>query len=92
MGSRRGREPRRKRSISSAGPSRDGVMPALMRVLSPATRSAIESDLRTLVDGLSRPEGLNVQVSGEVAAVQIQGGHLVRLRREGGVWKVEDFD
>ncbi len=65
---------------------------ALMRVLSPSTRSAIESDLRSLVDGLSHPEGLDVQVSGDVASVQIQGGHFVRLRRDAGAWKVEDFD
>jgi hypothetical protein len=64
----------------------------LMRVLSPSTRSAIESDLRSLVDGLAHPDGLEVQVSGDVASVQIQGGHFVRLRRDGGVWKVEDFD
>jgi hypothetical protein len=64
----------------------------LMRVLSPATRSAIESDLRSLVDGLAHPEGLDVQISGDVASVQIQGGHFVKLRRDGGVWKVEDFD
>jgi hypothetical protein len=66
--------------------------PGLMRVLSPATRSAIESDLRSLVDGLSHPDGLDVQVSGDVASVQIQGGHFVKLRRDAGVWKVEDFD
>jgi len=64
----------------------------LMRVLSPATRSALESDLRSLVDGLAHPDGLDVQVSGDVASVQIQGGHFVKLRRDGGVWKVEDFD
>jgi hypothetical protein len=64
----------------------------LMRVLSPATRSAIESDLRSLVDGLSHPEGLDVQISGDVASVQIQGGHFVKLRRDGGIWRVEDFD
>jgi hypothetical protein len=64
----------------------------LMRVLSPSTRSAIESDLRSLVDGLTHPEGLDVQVSGDVAQVQIQGGHFVKLRREGAAWKVEDFD
>jgi hypothetical protein len=64
----------------------------LMRVLSPATRSAIESDLRSLVDGLAHPDGLDVQVSGDAASVQIQGGHFVKLRRDRGVWKVEDFD
>jgi hypothetical protein len=64
----------------------------LMRVLTPSTRSAVESDLRSLVEGLSRPEGLKVQVAGDVALVQIEGGHSVRLRREAGLWKVEDFD
>jgi len=65
---------------------------ALMRILSPSTRSAIETDLRSLVDGLSHPEGLEVQEAGDAASVQIPGGHFVKLRREGGVWRVEDFD
>jgi hypothetical protein len=64
----------------------------LMRVLSPATRSANESDLRSLVIGLSHPEGLEVQVAGDSATVQIPGGHEVKLRREAGVWQVENFD
>ena len=64
----------------------------LMRVLSPATRSAIESDLRSLVVGLEHPEGLEVAVAGDTATVQIPGGHEVKLRREAGVWHVEDFD
>lgn len=64
----------------------------LMRVLSPATRSAIESDLRSLVVGLEHPEGLEVTVAGDAATVQIPGGHEVKLKREAGVWHVEDFD
>jgi hypothetical protein len=64
----------------------------LIRVLTPATRSAIESDLRSLVEGLEQPEGLEVQVAGDTATVQIPGGHEVKLRREAGVWRVEDFD
>lgn len=64
----------------------------LMRVLSPGTRSAIENDLRSLVTGLENPEGLEVQVAGDRATVQIPGGHEVKLRREAGVWHVEDFD
>jgi hypothetical protein len=64
----------------------------LMRVLSPATRSAIENDLRSLVIGLEHPEGLDVVVAGDSATVQIPGGHEVKLRREAGVWHVEDFD
>ncbi len=64
----------------------------LMRVLSPTTRSAIESDLRSLVLGLEHPEGLEVNVAGDAATVQIPGGHEVKLRREAGAWHVEDFD
>jgi hypothetical protein len=64
----------------------------LMRVLTPSTRAAIEQDLRSLVSGLERPETLHVQVTGESATVTVPGGHQVRLKRDGGVWRVEDFD
>jgi hypothetical protein len=64
----------------------------LMRVLSPATRAAMEQDLRTLVEGLERPETLQVQVTGDNATVNVPGGHHVRLKRDGGVWRVDDFD
>jgi hypothetical protein len=64
----------------------------LMRVLTPATRAAIEQDLRSLVLGLERPETLHVQVTGETAVVTVPGGHTVKLKRDGGVWRVDDFD
>ena len=64
----------------------------LMRVLSEQTRTAIESDLRALVEGLENPEGLDVQQTGDTALVHIPGGHIIRLRREAGTWRVEDID
>lgn len=64
----------------------------LMRVLTPSTRAAIEQDLRSLVTGLERPETLHVEVTGDAATVTIPGGHSVKLKREGGVWRVDDFD
>ena len=64
----------------------------LVRLLSPSTRAAIETDLRSLVEGLESPEGLDVQVTGDAAVVIVPGGHQVRLRREGGTWFVEDLD
>jgi hypothetical protein len=64
----------------------------LMRVLSPATRAAIENDVRTFVDGLDEPESLPVQVTGDTALVPVPGGHQVKLKRESGVWRVDDFD
>jgi D-serine deaminase-like pyridoxal phosphate-dependent protein len=65
---------------------------ALMRVLSQATRTAIENDLRALVDGLAEPGALPVQISGEAAVVAVPGGHQVKLRRDAGMWRVDDFD
>jgi hypothetical protein len=64
----------------------------LMRVLTPATRAAVEQDLRSLVTGLERPETLHVQVSGDAATIDVPGGHTVKLKRDGGVWRVDDFD
>jgi hypothetical protein len=65
---------------------------ALVRVLSADTQSALEGELRSLVKGLHDPETLNIRVDGERAEVEVPGGHVVRLRREAGVWRVEDFD
>jgi hypothetical protein len=64
----------------------------LIRVLSPATRAAIEADLRALVEGLDKPGTLQVQVNGDMATVIVPGGHQVKLKREGGIWRVENFD
>ena len=64
----------------------------LMRVLSPATRAAMENDLRALVEGLTEPGTLPVKANGDAAVVVVPGGHQVKLKREGGVWRVEDFD
>jgi hypothetical protein len=64
----------------------------LMRVLSPATRAAIEQDVRSLVVGLDRADSLPVTLAGDAATVAVPGGHHVRLKREAGVWRVEDFD
>lgn len=64
----------------------------LMRVLTPSTRAAIEQDLRSLVSGLERPETLHIEVAGDSAVVAVPGGHSVKLKRESGVWRVDDFD
>jgi hypothetical protein len=64
----------------------------LMRVLTPATRAAIEADLRSLVEGLENPDALSVQTAGDSATVLVPGGHKVKLKRDAGIWRVEDFD
>jgi len=64
----------------------------LLRVLTPQTRSAIEQNLRSLVEGLENPDALDVHVTGDKATVNVPGGHIVRLRKENGVWQVEEFE
>ncbi len=64
----------------------------LMRVLSKQTRSAMENDLRTLVEGLESPDELDIKQSGESATVRVPGGHMIRLRREAGTWRIDDID
>lgn len=64
--------------------------PALLRVLSVEARSAVERDLRALVQGLEDPAALDVRVNGDRADIELPGGHSVSLKREHGVWRVED--
>jgi hypothetical protein len=64
----------------------------LLRILSPATRMAVENDMRALVDGLTEATALPIQLNGDAAVVPVPGGHQVKLKREGGVWRIEDFD
>lgn len=64
----------------------------ILRVLSSESRSALDNDLRSLVDGLEQAETLDVKVTGDRAEVRVPGGHSVKLKREAGIWRIEDFD
>ncbi|RYZ01533.1 MAG: hypothetical protein EOO73_35240 [Myxococcales bacterium] len=66
--------------------------PALMALMTGDSRSALESDLGSLVSGLEHPETLDIQQSGDSAEVQLPTGHRILLKREAGVWRVLDFD
>jgi hypothetical protein len=66
--------------------------PALMAVLARDSETAIESDIGSLVSGLEHPETLDIQVNGDLAEVQLPSGHLIKLKREAGIWRVLDFD
>ena len=66
--------------------------PGILRVLSNESKSALENDMRSLVEGLEQPETLDVKVSGDKAEVQVPGGHSVKLKREAGIWRIDDFD
>ena len=63
-----------------------------MAVLARDSESALEQDIGALVEGLEHPETLDIQVNGDAAEVQLPSGHLIKLKREAGVWRVLDFD
>lgn len=65
---------------------------ALLRVLTPETRAAVEAEVRALVDGLEHPDELPIHTAGESATINLAGGHVVKLKRDAGVWYVDDFD
>ena len=66
--------------------------PALMALMASDAQGALESDLGSLVSGLEHPETLDIQINGDSAEVQLPTGHLIKLRREAGIWRVLDFD
>jgi hypothetical protein len=43
------------------------------------------------VRGLQDPETLEIEVEGDRAEVELPGGHVVKLKREAGAWRIEDF-
>ena len=63
-----------------------------LRVLSTSTRRTLEADMRSLVEGLANPEELDARVDGDFAVVRVPGGRLIRLRREEGIWRVDDIE
>lgn len=65
--------------------------PAILRLLSSETGGQLESDLSALVSGLEDPQTLDIQVQGEAAQVELPGGHRIELKREAGIWRVEDM-
>jgi hypothetical protein len=66
--------------------------PALMALLARDSSQAVESDIGSLVTGLEHPETLDIQVNGDNAEVHVPTGHVIKLKREAGVWRVLDFE
>ncbi len=63
----------------------------LLRILTRREAHTLEREFSSIERGLDDPERLDVRVDGDTAVAMLPGGHQVRLRREDGLWKVEDF-
>jgi len=64
----------------------------LLRVLTRASAEDLETGLAKVVDALSEPASVELDVEGRRATAQLPGGHTVTLGREDGIWQVKDFD
>jgi hypothetical protein len=64
----------------------------LLRVLTRESAEELETGLAKVVDALSEPAGVDLDVEGRRATAQLPGGHRVTLEREDGIWHVKDFD
>lgn len=64
----------------------------LLRVLTRDTAQSLEGNLRDLVNALDEPSTLEIDLEGRRATAHLPGGHIVKLEREDGVWRVKDFD
>ena len=65
---------------------------ALMLLLSRESLGRLERKLDGLASALQNVVANEVEVSVDRATVRLEAGHRVELRREGGVWKVQDFE
>jgi hypothetical protein len=64
----------------------------LLRVLTRASSQSLGDGLEDLVEALTEPSTLQIDVEGRRATAQLPGGHTVTLEREDGIWRVKEFD
>lgn len=64
----------------------------LLRVLTRESAEELDTGLAQLVEALSEPASVELDVEGRRATAQLPGGHTVTLEREDGIWHVKDFD
>lgn len=60
--------------------------------LTESSRARNRLRARALAEGLANPQALFVDVRGDRAKVEVEPGHVVNLRRENGLWRVEAFE
>ncbi|MEM1417501.1 MAG: hypothetical protein AAGH15_21570, partial [Myxococcota bacterium] len=65
---------------------------ALLPLLSRSLRAELEAELDQLAAALEDELALEVQLEGDTARVRTPSGRLIRLRREGGQWRVDDVE
>lgn len=67
--------------------------PALLRMLSPALRAAVEAQLKGLEKAIGDPEKLPIPPdAGDEIEIKLENGHKLRLKRIDKTWYIDNFE
>jgi hypothetical protein len=67
--------------------------PALLRMLSPSLRAAVEAQLKGLEQGIGDPEKLPIPAdAGDEIEIKLENGHKLRLKRIDKTWYIDNFE
>lgn len=67
--------------------------PALLRMLSPALRAAVEAQLKGLEKSIGDPEKLPIPPdAGDEIEIKLENGHKLRLKRIDKTWYIDNFE
>lgn len=67
--------------------------PALLRMLSPGLRAAVEAQLKGLEKAIGDPEKLPIPPdAGDEIEIKLENGHKLRLKRIDKTWYIDNFE
>ncbi|MBI2392371.1 MAG: hypothetical protein HYV09_22485 [Deltaproteobacteria bacterium] len=67
--------------------------PALLRMLTPALRAAVEAQLKGIESAIGDPEKLPIPSdAGDEVEIKLENGHKLRLKRIDKTWYIDNFE
>ncbi|HVZ31349.1 MAG TPA: hypothetical protein VG963_02930, partial [Polyangiaceae bacterium] len=66
--------------------------PGLLRILTRDAAQSTSALLNSMLDALVDPASAEIEVDGRRATAHLPGGHVIKLEREDGTWRIRDID
>jgi hypothetical protein len=66
--------------------------PGLLRILTRDAAQSTSALLNGMLDALVDPASAEIEVDGRRATAHLPGGHVIKLEREDGTWRIRDID
>jgi hypothetical protein len=64
----------------------------LLRILTRDAAQSTSALLNSMLDALVDPASAEIEVDGRRATAHLPGGHVIKLEREDGTWRIRDID